>query len=253
MMMKRAVPFLIPLAYAVMVMVNVLAAAGLINGTSQSEISRQYPTVVTPAGYAFSIWSLIYLGLAGFALWQCLPAQRVDGRLTHLRHWFLASCGANIGWLLAWHFDQILLSLGLMLTLLGTLIMANQAIPTQPSKRWHALLMNATFGLYVGWTLLATSLNLLVATIALDLNVAESAPLGATLVVCVAAIGVWLSNRLRRTALVVAMAWGIVAIAVRHQALPIVSITAMITALVLTGSAIPWRSLLRASAASQSV
>ena len=41
---------------------NALASMGYVNGVTPGEISDNYPTSITPAGYAFSIWSLIYLG-----------------------------------------------------------------------------------------------------------------------------------------------------------------------------------------------
>lgn len=40
--------------------INYLGVAGFINNASQVEVSRQYQTLITPVGFAFSIWSLIY-------------------------------------------------------------------------------------------------------------------------------------------------------------------------------------------------
>lgn len=34
--------------------------AGFINNASQVEVSMQYQTLITPVGFAFSFWSLIY-------------------------------------------------------------------------------------------------------------------------------------------------------------------------------------------------
>ncbi|MBL7576032.1 hypothetical protein [Peptoniphilus asaccharolyticus] len=45
------------LFYIVMVIVNYM---GIINGLAQKDVSEIYTTIVTPAGYAFSIWGLIY-------------------------------------------------------------------------------------------------------------------------------------------------------------------------------------------------
>ncbi len=54
---------------------NALAATGHINGVTPEMVSGKYPTVVTPAGYAFTIWSLIYVGLLAFSVYQLLPSQ----------------------------------------------------------------------------------------------------------------------------------------------------------------------------------
>src|SRR5699024_12861945 len=40
--------------------VNFLGGTGRINNTSQAEVSDMYHTLITPAGFAFSIWSVIY-------------------------------------------------------------------------------------------------------------------------------------------------------------------------------------------------
>ena len=59
---------LVMLATAGMIAFNALAATGYVNGITPREISDRYPTVLTPAGYAFSIWTLIYFGLAIFSV-----------------------------------------------------------------------------------------------------------------------------------------------------------------------------------------
>jgi hypothetical protein len=37
-----------------------------------------------PAGYAFAIWGLTYVGLIGFALYQSLPSQRTNQRIARI-------------------------------------------------------------------------------------------------------------------------------------------------------------------------
>ena len=72
---------------------NGLAAAGLVNGVTPDVISDKYPTILTPAGYAFSIWSLIYLGMAAFSVYQFLPANLV--RFRPVRSLYIFSCLLN--------------------------------------------------------------------------------------------------------------------------------------------------------------
>ncbi|RMG05143.1 MAG: tryptophan-rich sensory protein, partial [Acidobacteria bacterium] len=50
---------------------NWLAASGVI-GSPTGEISSKYPTKITPAKYAFSIWALIYAGLISFSIYQAI-------------------------------------------------------------------------------------------------------------------------------------------------------------------------------------
>ena len=58
------------------ILVNALANALPINGQQTGEVSDQFPVYFVPAGYVFSIWGLIYLGLIAFAIFQALPSQR---------------------------------------------------------------------------------------------------------------------------------------------------------------------------------
>lgn len=47
-----------------------------VNGLGTGEISDRFAVNFVPAGYVFSIWGLIYLGLIAFAIFQALPSQR---------------------------------------------------------------------------------------------------------------------------------------------------------------------------------
>lgn len=57
------------------IIVNVLAVTLPLGGNSTGEISDKYKTYMTPAGYAFSIWSLIYLLLAVSLFINSAPIQ----------------------------------------------------------------------------------------------------------------------------------------------------------------------------------
>ena len=65
--------YLVLAATAGTIIFNWLAAVGRVGGVTPKEISDNYPTVVTPSGYAFTIWSLIYAGLVAFSIYQLLP------------------------------------------------------------------------------------------------------------------------------------------------------------------------------------
>ncbi len=105
--------------------INYFAAQGYINNVTPAVISDKYPTFITPAGYAFAIWSLIYLGLIAFSIYQALPSQTENPRFKNVRTVYVANCAANCLWIYLWHYDQILASLGVMLIILGTLVLIN--------------------------------------------------------------------------------------------------------------------------------
>src|SRR4051794_15480245 len=66
------------------------AAGGALSATA---------TPLAPDRPAFSIWSLIYLGLAVFAVVQALPGRGGDVRLRAVSWWVLASMLLNALWI----------------------------------------------------------------------------------------------------------------------------------------------------------
>src|SRR5829696_2300478 len=134
---------------------NWLAATGRL-GSDTAAISAKYPTLVTPAGYAFSIWSLIYLGLIAFSIYQILPANL--SRFRSVRSFYIASCALNCAWLYFWHRDQIALCFVVMVAFWATLGVICYQLRDSESLRetWAA---KAPFGLYFGWVTAATLVN----------------------------------------------------------------------------------------------
>jgi hypothetical protein len=51
------------LTVAATILINILANALPLNGLNTGEISDRFQVYFVPAGYVFSIWGLIYIGL----------------------------------------------------------------------------------------------------------------------------------------------------------------------------------------------
>ena len=115
-------------AYAVMILLNVLSNALPINGQTMPEISAKYPSLFTPAGFTFSIWGLIYLALLVFVVWQALPAQREDARVAAISGYFKLNCLLNALWIVVWHYDLVVVALVVMLAILATLVLIYRAL-----------------------------------------------------------------------------------------------------------------------------
>jgi hypothetical protein len=160
-MSDRTRQILIVLAVLAVIIVNGLANALPINGLDTGQISDSFDVYFVPAGYVFSIWGLIYLGLIGFAIFQALPAQRQNPRLRGIGGPFLLSSLANISWIFLWHYLQFPLTLIAMLVLLATLIVIylrlRQGTATpERAERW---LVRLPFSIYLGWVSVATIAN----------------------------------------------------------------------------------------------
>jgi hypothetical protein len=64
------------IAYVLTVLVNGLAGSTtILGGRNTAQVSDANPTLVTPAGYVFSIWGVIYILLGVFVVFQALPSQ----------------------------------------------------------------------------------------------------------------------------------------------------------------------------------
>lgn len=123
--MKRTLQIGNTVAFIGMIIVNYLSNTGIFNNNTMADVSEKYENLFTPAGYAFSIWGLIYLALLGFIIYQNrgLFKNVTDSwPVNEIGWWFIISCVANSFWVIAWLYDYIALSVILMIVLLFSLI-----------------------------------------------------------------------------------------------------------------------------------
>ena len=126
--------------------------------SSNSTISAANTSPVTPAGYAFAIWGLIYLASLALAVYQLLPDQR--GRQVHRRTgWWLAGAfAASTIWVPIFGSRTIWLSQLVILVLVACLAMATARLTRQgtASSIAERLLLRLPVTLYLGWATLAS-------------------------------------------------------------------------------------------------
>jgi hypothetical protein len=205
-----------------MITVNGLANALPINGKTTGDISDGFDILFTPAGYVFSIWGLIYLGLLGFAVVQALPSRRDDRALKAIRPWFLLNALGNASWIVSWHHEQFLLSWFVMLVILGSLVaIYRQLLTHPPSGAVNVLLVQTPFRIYLGWITVATIANTTVTLSSLGLASVFADPL-VTIALLVAATAVCTAVSLRCTDPVYAavFVWAEIGIAVANPGEP---------------------------------
>jgi hypothetical protein len=207
-------------AAEVFCVLGTLAGVGVL-GTRVAESSggalAADATLIAPAGAAFAIWTPIYLGLAGFTVYQWLPTQTTEPRHRAIGWLAAASMVLNAAWLLVTQQDWIWVSVVVMAALVVTLGVLVRRLQEHPSYgHGETVLVDGTFGLYLGWVAVAACANVTAALVASGVDpggfVAE---LAAVVVLAVAAaVGVLLARRLGgRWAVAGAMAWGLLWIA----------------------------------------
>ncbi|HEY4110346.1 hypothetical protein [Puia sp.] len=163
--MKKLLPLANIFALAATIIINYLSNTGAFGGNTIASVSAAFPTYFMPARYAFSIWSLIYLALIGFAAYQGRALSGNSEATTlvdRIGGWFLLSCIANSCWVLAFVYGDTGLSILLMLVLALSLMMIIRRTDmelTDPPFR-TILFVWWPFCLYAGWISLAFFANL---------------------------------------------------------------------------------------------
>lgn len=215
-MSRKILKTSILVAYVAMVGVNYLAVLLPLGGRSTGQISDNYQNLFAPAGYAFSIWGLIYILLGMYAVYQLW--QEKDELVKKVNKIFIVNALFNISWIFAWHYDLIWLSViimgGLLVTLIKIVDMFRGRALT-PKQTW---LVRLPFSVYFGWITVATIANVAVFLVYLGWNGFGLPEVFWTVVVLLigALIGSWriLYDRFIPYGLVLIWAYG--AILVKH-------------------------------------
>lgn len=212
---------------AILVIVSALVAvvggflgSGAVIGTPIAEAAggalSATATLVAPAGPAFSIWSVIYLGLLAYAVWQALPAQQRSTRQRILRRPIAATMLLNAAWILVVQWGQVFLSVVVIVALLASLAVVFSLLVRYPIERTSSaatavdtVVTDGTFGLYLGWVTIATVAN--VSAWLASIGWTAGATLWGVVVLVVAAlVGLFLARVSNgRIAQALSLSWGL--------------------------------------------
>ena len=218
-------------AYVVTLAVNSLAGSStLLNGRTTAAVSDAYLTLVTPAGYVFSIWGVIYLLLGAFVVFQVLPNQKDQPYQKQIGALFILSSLFNIVWLFLWQYDYITLSVIVMFAFLVTLIAiyVRLGIGKTKASLKENLLVRLPFSVYLGWITIATIANVSAALVSVSWDGFGLSPqTWAILVLAVAAV-ITLAVIVTRkdVAYSLVVIWALAGIAVKQSLYPDIVLTA---------------------------
>lgn len=176
-----------------------------------AEVTARHTNLFVPAGYAFSIWGIIYLAFLAYGVYQVAPAQRENATLdrlaapTALAH-LLASA-----WIVTYKLELLASSVAVMVVLLATAFVGYaRARAATPAA------LRIPFALLASWLSVATIANVSVWLVSLGWRGAPLGPVGSTVVMLglAAALAVYAGLRLGDAVFPVVVAWATVAIAV---------------------------------------
>ena len=197
-------------AAAFNLVLNGLAGAGLLFGTQTGAVSGANPTPITPAGWAFSIWSVIFAGVAVFAVWQALPARR-GPRYDAVGAPFVVANVLNGLWQIPWLTGRVgvaaVVLVGIVASLAWLYVRLDR-LGLRGSERWA---LGVPTALFLAWVTVAAALN---ATIALRAAGWTGGGAGwpVAVVLAVAGVGAWLLARTGDLAAAAVFLWAYAAI-----------------------------------------
>lgn len=140
--------------------VNFLGGTGRINDASQEDVSNMYHTLITPAGFTFSIWGIIY-GLLFISLVLMLIKEKetyYKKAMDQIAPLLGIGFVANMIWIISFSYLQIGLSTIFIFIYLFSLTLIVQRLRhLSDQKHWF---LGLTFGLNSGWLFIATVVNI---------------------------------------------------------------------------------------------
>lgn len=153
------------LVLALVIWWNYYSNTGNIGGKTVGELSAEYDNYFTPAGYAFSIWGIIYLALtlqAIFFLRRAFSQTKDSDFLSQIGPYLILTNLLNAAWLWFWLMEHTGISVIVMLAILSSLVVLilnlNMNKWKAPSKiRWF---VQIPISIYAGWITVATVANI---------------------------------------------------------------------------------------------
>jgi len=173
---------------------NFLAVLLPINNRTTGQLSEFYPNYFVPSGFTFSIWGIIYLLMIAFIFYQGFQYyknnQATNKIIGDIGPWFFISGLANGFWILAWHYEYVLLSVVIMLVLLYSLFKIYSNVQrTRPHALWDNIFILTMSSMYLGWISVATIANVTALLVSMGWNGwGMTEPMWASIMIIIAAI-----------------------------------------------------------------
>jgi len=192
-------------------------------GLSQAEFAEDGNQTLRVAGYAFSIWSLLYFGLVAYAVRQVLP-QTGESILVNRLGWPSAISFFGIGlWIVTAAMNlkaaSVVVILISLTALLVPMVLVSRHIRETSLMDRDRILLIWPLAALAGWLTVATPLNIITVLTAGDALPAVFTPtIWAIVFVAVTTVlTLGVSWALRTMAYPLPVAWGLVGAFVAHQ------------------------------------
>ena len=202
--------------FCMVLAVNALANILPINGYNTGQVSGFYPNFFVPAGFTFGIWGIIYFLLIGFVFCSLFAAfgkfnEAAKAAINKAGPYFLVTCLLNAGWIVAWHYLYLGLSLVIMFAFLVTLILLFISIQRFKNEMpfIYRLWVYHPFLVYLGWISVATIANVTALFVGIGWQGAPLSPQfwSITMILIALVLGIFMVGRLKQPAFGFVLAW----------------------------------------------
>lgn len=158
-------------AFIVTLAMNGISSTGALSPYAVGEISRKYPTKITPAGGAFGIWGVIYTIQALFVIYQFWWPKADEAQLLHgVGFWYMSACLFNSLWIVTFVqgntaavWCSTLLILGLLASVCKIYLNTACWKGSRPGGVFQTLILDVHISMYAGWVTVASIVNITVA------------------------------------------------------------------------------------------
>ena len=194
-----------------MFVVNILSNALPINGITTAAVSDSLSTYFVPAGYVFSIWGVIYLGIVIYLISMFVNFKKEDMAIAP---YVIASSLANTAWIFMWHYKLIYISVIFMLIILASLIL----IALKLNKPEVSSAKKIPFNIYLGWISVASIANIAGALFTANWNGFGISPeVWSAIMIVIATVLAILALIKKNIAYTLVILWALVGIVVKFQ------------------------------------
>lgn len=209
------------ITFLIMLFVNYASNAHMLAVHNIAEISYKYDTLFAPAGYAFTIWSVIYLLCAGFVIYQWMLLKNDSKQfIRRTGTWFIISNIANTLWCYCWVNEWlglcVLLILLQLISLLVLVVKLRLELDDEPVRIIFFIWWPVCF--YTGWMITATVACIASWLVDIGWNGFNISPATWTIIMITVAfvIYLWLTQKRNMREAATVGIWAFIAIAVRQ-------------------------------------
>ncbi|XVV17127.1 hypothetical protein ACQP2X_22940 [Actinoplanes sp. CA-131856] len=183
----------------------------------KGEQTARYDTAITPPDYAFVVWAPIFTACAASTVAQCRPSARPTAASRRTGWPLAAAYAVNTAWSLAAQSNRFALTPYLLPTAATLAAVAHLRLQRLPGAAGPTTITATSTGLLLGWTALASVINLVAARPTRNTPRTVSAATAALVATAAAVATAVTRSRRGGRAVALTSAWGLTTLAATRK------------------------------------